>query len=180
MIFLFEKIKGGNKEQFANKVIDIANQLGIYPSWLMIIMNFESGLNWQAVNKMSGATGLIQFMPSTAQGLGTTTAELLNMSNIEQLDFVYKYLYPYRGKIKSLTDLYLRVFYPLAVGKSNDYILGGQGATGKKIAHQNAIFDYNKDGYIQKSEVEKYINAYAEKLGYNANSNISIKKKFLF
>ena len=50
-------------------------------------MVFESRLNPQAVNPISGATGLIQFMPSTARG-GTTTAVLKRMSNVQQLDYV--------------------------------------------------------------------------------------------
>ncbi len=35
-------------------------------------MMAESGLNPKVVNRTTGATGLIQFIPKTALGLGTT------------------------------------------------------------------------------------------------------------
>ena len=41
-----------------------------------------------------GATGLIQFLPSTARGLGTTTDALAGMSSVEQLNYVEKYFDP--------------------------------------------------------------------------------------
>ena len=40
----------------------------------------------------SGATGLIQFMPNTAEGLGTSTGELAGMSRARQMHYVEKYL----------------------------------------------------------------------------------------
>lgn len=43
------------------------------------------------VNRASGATGLIQFMPSTAKQLGTTTDKLAAMTEVDQLDYVAKY-----------------------------------------------------------------------------------------
>lgn len=46
----------------------------------------------------SGATGLIQFMPATAQGMGTTTAALAAMSAVQQLDYVQRYFKPYAAR----------------------------------------------------------------------------------
>ena len=165
-LFLYDSIQGGNRAAFANKVITISNQLNINPDWLMVVMKFESGLNSKAQNTTSGATGLIQFMPSTAIGMGTTTTDLYNMSNVEQLDYVYLYLSKFAGEIRSLTDLYLTVFYPVAIGKSEDYILGNTDEQRKKIARQNKIFDTNNDGYITKAEVKQYIESYAKRIGF--------------
>jgi hypothetical protein len=123
-----------NKEAFMTKVNEIASKLGIKSEWLMAVMAFESGLNHKAVNKTSGATGLIQFMPSTATGLGTSTSALAAMTNVQQLDYVYKYLAPYKSKMTSLAHVYLSVFYPAAVGKADTYVIG---AVGSKIAQQN-------------------------------------------
>lgn len=174
-LFLLDKVKD-NKDLFAKRVYVISELLGIVPDWLMIVMNFESGLNPKAVNQASGATGLIQFMPSTAQGLGTTTTALLDMSNVEQLTYVYKYLARYAGRIDSLTDLYLCVFYPAAVGKDDNYQLGGA-----KVAQQNSIFDSNKDGVLTKSEVTKYIDGYAQRIGYAGvtKRTNALKKKLM-
>ena len=84
-----------NREEFTEKVASICSQLNIKPDWLMFVMWFESKLNPQAVNPISGATGLIQFMPSTARGLGTTTDVLRHMKNVKQLDYVLAYVRPY-------------------------------------------------------------------------------------
>lgn len=177
-LFLSDKIKDSNKQAFEYKVIAISDQLGIFPNWLMIVMYFESRLNPKAVNSTTGATGLIQFMPATAKGLGTTVEDLKQMDGFTQLNYVYKYLLPYKGKINSLTDLYLTVFYPYAVGKEDNYILGSQNGTQTQIYNANKIFDTNKDGVISKQEIENYIVNFAKKNGYDVFTN-QIKKKRL-
>lgn len=173
MVFLDDKVKE-NKNELCKKVIQIASALQIMPSWLMIVMYFESRLNPKAVNSNTGATGLIQFMPTTAKNLGTTVEELKEMTNVQQLDYVYKYLKPYKGKIDSLTDLYLCIFYPYAVSRPNEYILGSQNGTAAKIAQQNPIFDSDKDGLITKYDVILYIDRFAKSLGYTGDT---VKKK---
>jgi hypothetical protein len=57
-------------------------------------MLYETGgtLSPSARNKRTNATGLIQFMPATARGLGTNIDALSQMSPQEQLVFVQKYL----------------------------------------------------------------------------------------
>jgi len=137
-----------NKKEFALKVTDICNQLNIKPEWLMFVMWFESKLNPQAVNPISGATGLIQITPSTARGLGVTTDVLKRMSNVQQLDYVLAYLRPYKGRMKRWIDVYLAVFYPKAMGKP-DFVI-----TPDIIAKQNKIFDLNKDLDISVKEIE--------------------------
>ena len=137
-----------NKEEFTEKVASICSQLNIKPNWLMFVMWFESKLNPQAVNPISGATGLIQFMPSTARGLGTTTDVLKRMNNVQQLDYVLAYLRPYKGRMKTWVDVYLAVFYPRAMGNPNFVI------TSDIVAKQNKIFDLNKDLDISVKEIE--------------------------
>ena len=137
-----------NRVEFTEKVASICSQLNIKPEWLMFVMWFESKLNPQAVNPISGATGLIQFMPSTARGLGTTTAVLKRMSNVQQLDYVLAYLRPYKGRMKTWVDVYLAVFYPRAMGNPNFVI------TSDIVAKQNKIFDLNKDLDISVKEIE--------------------------
>lgn len=95
--------------EFLNKVESICNQLGANPDDLMAVMEFESGLDHTSVNPTSGATGLIQFMPSTASNLGTSTSALKAMTAVQQLDYVYKYFQPYKGRISNIGDLYMAV-----------------------------------------------------------------------
>ena len=144
----FEEYVQGNTKEFTDKVEDICCELQIRPNWLMFVMWFESKLNPQAVNPISGATGLIQFMPSTARGLGTTTAVLKRMSNVQQLDYVLAYLRPYKGRMRTWVDVYLAVFYPRAMGNPN-YVI-----TRDIVAIQNPIFDINKDKNITVREIE--------------------------
>jgi soluble lytic murein transglycosylase-like protein len=136
---------------FVQKTVVIAQDLQINPNDLFAIMDFESaGINHRKVNPLSGATGLIQFMPSTARGLGTSTEALRNMSEIQQLDYVKKYFQPYKGRIKDLPDVYCAVLWPKCVGKPASYVLFNRG----QITYtQNNGFDKNKDGIITKQEI---------------------------
>lgn len=97
----------------------------------------------------SSGTGLIQFMAATAKSLGTTTAALAAMSAVEQLDWVEKYFQPYKGKLKTLDDLYMAILWPAAVGKELDYVLFRKGT----LAYtQNAGLDSDGSGTITKYE----------------------------
>jgi len=153
---IFENYVKYNKDQFVAKVRNIASKLFIDPNWLMAVMYKESGLKHTAVNKMGGATGLIQFMPSTAKGLGTTTANLLSMSNVEQLDYVYAYFKPYKYKILSYPDLYLITFFPAALSKPIDYIFQTTKLPASVVAKFNPAIDINKDAVITMSEFITY------------------------
>lgn len=144
----FEEYIKENRKEFTEKVTKISSELGIEADWLMFVMWFESKLNPQAVNPISGATGLIQFMPSTARSLGTTTDVLRHMSNVQQLDYVLAYLRPYKGRMKRWIDVYLAAFYPKAMGNPN-YVI-----TSDIVAKQNKIFDINKDLDISVKEIE--------------------------
>ena len=182
-VFLYDQIRGSEeeKELFNKKVKHIAYLLNTEADWLMLVMWFESRLNPAAVNSKSGATGLIQFLPSTAKGLGTTTEDLKQMSGSEQLEYVYKYLKRYKGKLNTLSDVYLTVFYPYAVGKPSDYVLGSQYSTevAENIAEKNKIFDTDKDNLITKAEVTSYFTAWVRSQGYtgDVNTNTTAKKK---
>ena len=125
-MLLFENKVKTNKDTFIAKVIQISQKLGINPNWLMFIMNFETGGTFSASiqNPYTKGTGLIQFMNATAKWLGTSLEQLQKMSNVQQLDYVYKY---FKGKkYNSVFDLYLVTFYPYALGKSEDYIFGSE------------------------------------------------------
>lgn len=180
-LFLYDQIKGdtAEKELFAEKVVKYADLLNTNPDWLMLLMYFESRLNPAAQNSTSKATGLIQFMPPTARYLGTSTDELKQMKGSDQLDYVYRYFKPYKGKLGTLTDVYLTIFYPYAVGKPGTYVLGSHLTEEivKKIADQNPIFDYNKDGQITKDEVVTYITAFARRQGYTGDVKETPQKK---
>ena len=121
------------------KVQEVANYLGVTPSDLYIVIGSETAGTFDStiVNKISGATGLIQFMPKTAIGLGTTTQQLRNMSPIEQLNYVKKYYAPYRGRTKNVYDLYTVTFFPAALGKPDSYVFQTKNTSAQTISKQN-------------------------------------------
>lgn len=165
-LFLFDAIPGAapEKEKFASAVYMYSAKLGILPDWLMVAMHFESKLNSKAQNPNSSGTGLIQFMDATARALGTSTAALYQMPAVDQLYYVYKYLQPYAGRLKSLGDVYLAIFYPAAIGKPASYIL----PVSERTVQINKVLDRNHDNKLSRAEIENVIYSYFE----------SLKKKF--
>ena len=152
---IFTDAVKSNKEAFIKEVEAVSSRLDIDPNWLMAVMWKESRLNAQAVNKTGGATGLIQFMPNTAKGLGTSTNDLYNMSNINQLKYVEKYFKPYKDKINSYMDLYLVTFFPIALSKTNDWFFQTSTLTKEKIGIQNKGINEGKP--INKIAFKKYL-----------------------
>jgi hypothetical protein len=163
-----------NQTQFAARVKAIAAEIGINPNWLMGVMYKESRLNHQARNPISGATGLIQFMPDTAAAMGTTTTALAAMTNVQQLEFVRGYLLPYRNKINSFEDTYFAVFFPAAIGKPDDYVLQTSRLSAALIATQNPAMDYNKDKKITVAEVKQWLYS-----GFDPEIQNQLKKKVM-
>ena len=139
-------------KEFKTRLCEICTELQVEPDYMMAAIAFETGETFSASIKNaagSGAVGLIQFMPSTAKSLDTTSDMLSKMTDVEQLEYVLKYFMPYKGKIKTLEDLYMVILYPVAVGKSNDYVLFERGTTRYS---QNSGLDINRDGKITKGE----------------------------
>lgn len=143
---------------FIDRIIWIAEQLGLPKeegaNYLMTCIAWESGRTFSPSIKNaagSGATGLIQFMPATAKALGTTVEKLAAMSAEDQLNYVYKYFLPYKGKLKNLGDVYMAILWPAGVGKVDSYVLWNK-KTKPTTYRQNAGLDVNKDGTITRAE----------------------------
>jgi hypothetical protein len=136
---------------FKEKVVAICAGLGVDPNFLMAAMAFESARTFSPSiqNPASKATGLIQFMPSTAAGMGTSISALAKMSALEQLDWVEAYFKPHSGKLRDLDDVYMAILWPKAVGKPASFVLFAQPT--KQYA-QNRGLDANDDGTVTKAE----------------------------
>jgi len=157
MALIYEnKVPISYRAAFIDKVKKISANLGINPNWLMAIINFESaGTFSPSITNQIGATGLIQFIPSTAKSLGTSTTELKKMTAVQQLDYVEKYLKPYKNKFKSYIDVYFAIFFPLAIGKPDDWVIQAQGISAAAVYNSNPAFRVVKDGKIRVWEVKK-------------------------
>lgn len=146
-------------------VFAMSVRLGIDPDHLMACMAWESGETFRAdVRNLSGsgATGLIQFMPATARGLDTTTDALAAMTPEFQLSYVESYFKPYRGRLRTLGDLYMAILWPAGIGKPESWALWTR--TGRPTTYrQNAGIDSNRDGVITKAEATSKVQGKLEK-----------------
>jgi len=125
---------------FIDKVKQVASAINAnYIDLLAAIANETGATMDPGIQNSIGATGLIQFMPATATGLGTSTAALKQLSRVDQLDWVLKFFQAQRLNQKAptpkLQDLYLCVYWPAAVGKPDDFVVN---PAGSKQAQQNS------------------------------------------
>lgn len=143
------------------KIKEIAKNLNCNAEDLLGLIYVESGGNSKAVNRDTNATGLIQFMPSTAKWLGTSTKELLKMSPQKQLDYVENYLKVMKKsagfKENEKLDagkLYGLVFMP---GRVKNGVLCKKGTIEYK---QNRGLDVNGDGVINVADLYAKVKQY--------------------
>lgn len=151
--------------------IEVAKDVGCDPYDLIAIMNNESGMDTSKTNAAgSGATGLIQFMPKTAKGLGTTTEALAKMSYSEQMVYVKKFLLdakrtagiPQDKKIDGAT-LYALIFQPAKAG-SDVLAQKGQAAYDQ---YSNSVLDVvGNDNKITKADLAVFVNKQRKALGF--------------
>lgn len=144
-------------DQFFERVIEISEKIDCDPNDLMAIMNIETIGSFKANkrNRSTRATGLIQFMPTTAIGMGTTIDRLAQMTELEQLDYVEKHFIDgkkYRnvtGRVDAAT-LYALVFWPASASKDNSYVIATKG---QNVYSSNPLLDINKDNKITKADL---------------------------
>lgn len=141
---------------FKNKVEVICKEIEVPSDWLVGVMWHESRLNSKTINRI-GATGLIQFLPSTAKWLNTTTEKLASMPDTMQLNYVAKYYRHMKGLCKERTDLYLYTFFPSAVlaNWTNSRVIKSSNISASTIASLNPGLDLNKDNMITVEEFRK-------------------------
>ena len=157
-------------EKFMSGIADLSEKYNIPQNDILAMMDFETGGTFDPAQKNlgpdgtpetgSGATGLIQFTPDTAKGLGTSTDDLSQMSRSEQLEYVDKHFETnLKGRLGDeggdISDLYMSVLFPVAVGKPDDFVLFGKGAINEKFEGRyeaNKGLDANNDGSITKVE----------------------------
>lgn len=158
-------------------------EAGLNPSLMAAVMSFESQFKPTAVNRYSGATGLIQWMPNNFP-----VPNLAELSAEQQLPYAVSW---FKGKNLSRlgtsatpTDYYLSVFLPAFAGYPADTVLGRKGsgdvlrlASGKstgislgKMYEQNPAFDTTGKGYYTVGDVGAKI----EKLVQGAQGRASI------
>jgi hypothetical protein len=89
-----------NDEDFQGQLDHmVAKYPGLTRDQVYAVMRGESAYNPQARNPQTNASGLFQFMPATAKGLGTSTDRIRQMTPGDQLRVYEKYLdqFDYQG-----------------------------------------------------------------------------------
>ena len=99
-------------KQFARKITDVSNKLGIPGAWLADIMAFETGNTFNPADDNGvGYGGLIGFGDDDAKGFGLHSRyDLFKMDRIQQMDYVYKYLAPYKDQLTDVQSVLATVF----------------------------------------------------------------------
>lgn len=149
--------------QFRNFVRQMADDFPpMQANWLMACMAFETGRTFSPSKKnpRSTATGLIQFMAATAKNeLNTTTAALARMTAEKQLEYVWLYFrnrIRERGPITRLSDCYMAILNPSAMGKPDDHVMWVKGSQAYAV---NAGLDVDRDHEITKAEASAKVAA---------------------
>ena len=151
---------------FIPKLMQVSEKLNIKPEQLLGAISLETmgTFNPAIKSRLSSASGLIQFLESTANELGTTTEDIRRMSGTDQLDFVEKFLsksrkrFPKSGATDS--DVYMSIFRPQSVGKKENTVLYKRGS---KRYEANKALDPNKKGYVTKGMASQVIQPHINK-----------------
>jgi tape measure domain-containing protein len=157
---------------FMEKLIAGSRARGMNPDHLLNVMAVEtSGTFSPSIkNPNSSASGLIQFMDSTAKQLGTTTAAIRAMSATQQLDLVFKYFDQYIRRYGAL-DTQGKVYAAVGAGRvasDDEGVVMRRGDAG--YMGNRATWDRNLDGIIRQGEMA--IAAF-NKLGAGVNFTVN-------
>jgi hypothetical protein len=155
--------------RFGVEFVKMCERLGLVPDYLLSVMSIETAGTFDPAiqnpinpNPDLRATGLIQFMPQTAKGLGTSIPALRAMSAVEQLQYVERFFQANGSKIRRDVpgDYYMAVFMPAFVGAAPNKVLGRKddptllaGLTMASIYAQNSGFDRQKRGFFTVEDV---------------------------
>lgn len=145
-------IEKAGGEEFLKAVEQMSQRLKIDPNKLLNVMAFESKLRPDIKNPNSSATGLIQFMDSTATGLSTTTDKLKGMNAIAQLEYVEKYFAQFRSLADSQEALYTAVLAGRPVSNPGSVLFTKDSKKTGAAYKANAALDADKSGTITAAE----------------------------
>lgn len=167
--------------EFRRKVIALAAEHACDPSWFMACIAFETGETFsaKAINPNSSATGLIQFMTgpgSWAAARDYTRERLMAMTDEEQLDLVREYFEPYRGRLKTLSDVYMAILWPKAVGASENAVIFYGPDSREYLANRG--LDVDHDNAVTKAEAASLVAAkLAKGAGFATDESVPVQQE---
>jgi len=161
-----------NNQIFKDKLKEISSKIGVSEDSIIKLMNQESGLDPSIKNSI-GCVGLIQFCPDSNGGSTKTingkTYNLRELTN--NLDLQMNTIKEFwgkgkeSGKIRSAKDLYVYNFFPIAAGKSDDFILQSSDLSAENVAKSNPIINKTLGRPIDTPLTVGDLGKYCEKIG---------------
>jgi len=152
------------EEGFIEDLEQMCQRLNMNPMGLLSVMHFETRGTFspRVRNPTGSATGLIQFVETTARGLGTSTRALARMTQRQQLRYVERYFRQFRRRAnyRIPRNIAAAVFYPAALGRGSRYVIGRRGT---RAYRQNRRLDVNRDGRIT---IQEYTRPALTRSGY--------------
>lgn len=148
---------------FVRGLSDLASRNGWDPSGIALIIYSESRFDPAAKNPKGSASGLIQFIESTAKALGTTTEEIRKMSAEEQLPLIEKYFQmTLKGRVPDRFEDY---YFPVLgrtdlMGKPDETVIWTRGSD---EYDGNTGLDRDKDGQITVGDIRAHMDSIAKK-----------------
>lgn len=142
---------------FLCALVAMSARNGWDPNGIALVISEESLFNPAAKNPHSSASGLIQFIDSTAASLGTTTAQIRTMTAEQQLPLVERFFQTsLNGRVPArIEDYFLSVLgHPDLIGKPDDtpvFVRGSGGYAG------NPQIDIGGDGIITVGDTRAYM-----------------------
>jgi len=122
-----------NRQDFLKKLVRISKDLQINPIWLLHTIYHESGFDTKKQDKLSKSVGILSFSPQVIENLidaetgkGYKPNDVLEMSNVEQLDLVKSFYKTWFDKMKLKQpvvagDFASLTFYPETIKKDWDW-----------------------------------------------------------
>jgi len=144
---------------FLRGLVDLSARHGWDPNGIALVISEESGFNPAAKNPNGSASGLIQFIESTANRLGTTTAQIRAMTAEQQLPLVERFFASTLGrKIPQQIEDYVLASFGQAnlIGAPDSTVMF---AAGSPEYAANQTFDSNGKGAITVGDVRAHMRA---------------------
>lgn len=173
-------------QAFVEKLKEIYQEFGIYPTWLLSIMWSESNINPAARNRNGGASGLIQFFPRPDGIIRVGSAPQISAENMRKLSLVQQMAYVnayfsqyknHKNKMTSVGAVYAFVYLPARIIRPlqalqtipGDIVLTRNAARGgdpRNIRYytDNPVLDFNRDGYITVGDLTAKLNKHIKEL----------------
>lgn len=155
-------ITGDLSDDFFELVRGVAAHLQCQPIDLLGVMMNESGVRATAHNRNGDASGLIQFMPRTLEGLGWNAghAAFRQLSADEQMAYVDQYFTPYiQHGLSPAARLYQATFLPATLGWGSDFgtVICGRDGPHAFAYGPNKGFDRENKGSITVGDLQRAI-----------------------